>query len=72
MQEQYIPPGTPTLPVVMADAPTSAPLCAWCIDEQGILAGEDSHGICACHKARMLVEHERHRATRQALKGVRA
>lgn len=38
---------------VNEDKPLSAeqvtPLCAWCLAEQGIPAGEGSHGICKRH-----------------------
>ncbi len=31
--------------------------CAWCLSEQGIPAGEGSHGICTMHSNRMLQEY---------------
>jgi hypothetical protein len=30
------------------------PLCAWCLSEQGIAAGEGSHGICTMHAGGLL------------------
>lgn len=64
MQEQYIPTQAPALPIMMAM--TSANPCAWCLKEQGIPAGEDSHGICAFHNAQMLLQAARRRAARAA------
>ena len=64
MQEQSIPLEGPALPVVMAT--TSANLCAWCLKEQGIPAGEGSHGICAFHHAHMLLQAARRRVARVA------
>lgn len=38
------------------------PLCAWCLSEQGIPAGEGSHGICRTHANRLLLQQRaRHR-----------
>ncbi len=34
------------------------PLCAWCLSEQGIPAGEGSHGICKKH-ANWLLQQRR-------------
>src|SRR5260370_33454127 len=64
MQEQSIPPLAPALPVVMATTSTNP--CAWCLKEQGIPAGEGSHGICAFHHAHMLLQAARRRAARAA------
>ena len=64
MQEQSIPLEGPALPVVMAT--TSTNLCAWCLKEQGIPAGEGSHGICAFHHAHMLLQAARRRVARVA------
>src|SRR5690348_10184741 len=44
-----------------------SPLCAWCLSEQGIPAGEGSHGICKQHANRLLLQrrqlHSRRIAT---------
>jgi hypothetical protein len=62
MQEQEFPPEALALPVVVATTSTNP--CAWCLKEQGIPAGECSHGICAFHHAQMLAEAARRRAAR--------
>lgn len=42
------------------------PLCAWCLSEQGIAAGEGSHGICAKHADWLLKQwRERNRRRHQ-------
>jgi len=64
MQEQHITPEVPALPVVVATTSTNP--CAWCLKEQGIPAGEGSHGICAFHNAQMLLQAARRRAVRAA------
>jgi hypothetical protein len=33
-----------------------SPLCAWCLSEQGIPAGEGSHGICKKHANWLLLQ----------------
>lgn len=43
-----------------------SPLCAWCLSEQGIPAGEGSHGICRNHANRLLVQQRRLRSRRIA------
>jgi hypothetical protein len=35
------------------------PLCAWCLSEQGIPAGEESHGICNKHANRLLLQQRK-------------
>lgn len=30
------------------------PLCAWCLSERGMVAGDGSHGICTQHAERLL------------------
>jgi hypothetical protein len=47
--------------VLIADRPFNSnvtiwqsPLCAWCLSEQGIAAGEGSHGICTMHAGGLL------------------
>ena len=62
MQEQSIPLEASALPVVMTAASTN--LCAWCLKEQGVPAGEGSHGICAFHHAHMLLQVARRKAAR--------
>ena len=46
----------------------ASPLCAWCLSEQGIAAGEDSHGICRKHADSFLIQwrelRSRHNRTR--------
>jgi hypothetical protein len=32
------------------------PLCAWCLSEEGLPAGEGSHGICGKHAAAFLLQ----------------
>jgi hypothetical protein len=36
-----------------------SPLCAWCLSEQGIAAGEGSHGICKQHANRLLLQQRK-------------
>ena len=36
-----------------------APLCAWCLSEQGIPAGEGSHGICRQHANGLLLQQRK-------------
>ena len=36
-----------------------SPLCAWCLSEQGIAAGEGSHGICKTHANRLLLQQRK-------------
>src|SRR5258708_15346410 len=64
MQEQHFTPLAPALSVVMATTSTNP--CAWCLKEQGIPAGEGSHGICAFHHAHMLLQAARRRVARVA------
>ena len=67
MQQQPVSTHRPVLPVIMA---TPGGLdCAWCLAEQGIPAGEGSHGICTLHKTQVLVQHRAIRAARQAKRG---
>jgi hypothetical protein len=37
----------------------SMPLCAWCLSEQGIPAGEGSHGICKEHASQLLLQQRK-------------
>lgn len=41
---------------------SSSPLCAWCLSEQGIAAGEGSHGICKQHADNFLIQWREHRS----------
>lgn len=43
--------------------------CAWCLSEQGIVAGEGSHGICKRHANALLLQ-QREMRRRIAVKGV--
>jgi hypothetical protein len=44
-------------PLFNRDIPVwQSPLCAWCLSEQGLLAGEESHGICSTHANRLLLQ----------------
>jgi hypothetical protein len=42
----------------------SSPLCAWCLSEQGVAAGEGSHGICRKHADSFLIQWRQHRSHR--------
>ena len=42
------------------------PLCAWCLSEQGIEAGEGSHGICAVHADWLLKQWREHARRRHS------
>ena len=48
---------------VMAESSTD---CAWCLAEQGLEAGNGSHGICARHEAGILQQYQAHRAAAAA------
>jgi hypothetical protein len=41
-----------------------SPLCAWCLSEQGIPAGEGSHGICKQHANKLLLQQRKIRSRR--------
>lgn len=41
-----------------------SPLCAWCLSEQGIPAGEGSHGICRKHANWLLLQRRELHARR--------
>jgi hypothetical protein len=43
-----------------------SPLCAWCLSEQGIPAGEGSHGICKKHANRLLLQQRKLHSRRAA------
>lgn len=36
-----------------------SPLCAWCLSEQGMPAGEGSHGICKQHANGLLLQQRK-------------
>ena len=42
----------------------TSPLCAWCLSEQGIAAGEGSHGICKQHADSFLLQWKEHHTRR--------
>jgi len=64
-QEQYL--GDNTL--FNSNSPAwHKPLCAWCLSEQGIPAGEGSHGICQKH-ANWLLLQRRNLRSRHAANG---
>ena len=45
----------------LSNSSITNPLCAWCLSEQGIAAGEGSHGICKKHADSFLLQwRERH------------
>lgn len=46
-----------------------SPLCAWCLEEQGIPAGDGSHGICKKHAAVMLLQYRELKASANPAKG---
>ena len=46
-----------------------SPLCAWCLSEQGIPAGEGSHGICRKHANRLLLQQRKLHSRRIAAGG---
>jgi hypothetical protein len=51
---QCIPPSYE--PSILVILPTR---CAWCLSEQGIPAGEGSHGICKKHANRLLLQRRK-------------
>ena len=42
--------------VRLLDEQTPEPDCAWCMVQAGVPLGEGSHGICARHKAQVLLQ----------------
>jgi len=40
----------------LTNSSITSPLCAWCLSEQGIAAGEGSHGICKKHADSFLIQ----------------
>lgn len=50
----------PTVEVLNAELPVwRTPLCAWCLSEQGVPAGEGSHGICREHANKLLLQQRK-------------
>ena len=45
------------------------PLCAWCLSEQGLSAGEGSHGICDKHANWLLLQHRKLRSRSRRTSG---
>ena len=43
-----------------------SPSCAWCLSEQGLEAGEGSHGICKQHANGLLQQQRKLRSRRIA------
>jgi len=37
----------------------SSPVCAWCLSEQQLPAGEGSHGICRRHANQLLLQQRK-------------
>jgi hypothetical protein len=48
----------------LSNGSISSPLCAWCLSEQGVAAGEGSHGICKKHADSFLVQWRENRSHR--------
>jgi hypothetical protein len=44
------------------DNPGRGPVCAWCLFEQNIPAGEGSHGICRQHADQLLLQQRKLRS----------
>jgi hypothetical protein len=56
MQEQYMSDDR----LFNSDIPVWQSLpCAWCLSEQGVAAGEGSHGICKKHANRLLLQQRK-------------
>jgi len=54
-----------TVPSVTCRVIVEALLCAWCLAEQGIAAGEGSHGICESHRQVMMAQYWRLKAAKR-------
>ena len=65
MKQHISPPETHDLPVETL-CPTH--LCAWCLREKGITAGEESHGMCRKHYGLMVADYIRLKAARPVQK----
>ena len=48
----------------LSNGSITSPLCAWCLSEQGIAAGEGSHGICKKHADSFLIQWKELRTRR--------
>jgi len=48
----------------LTNSSITSPLCAWCLSEQGIAAGEGSHGICKKHADSFLIQWKELRTRR--------
>lgn len=48
----------------LSNSSTTSPLCAWCLSEQGLAAGEGSHGICRKHADSFLIQWKELRSRR--------
>jgi hypothetical protein len=57
-------------PLDSGNAVWPSPLCAWCLSEQGIPAGEGSHGICRKHADWLLLQQRKLRSRRIAAGGL--
>ena len=54
-------------PFSSSDIPVwHGPVCAWCLSEQGIPAGEGSHGICKMHARGLVLQLRKLRSSRIA------
>jgi hypothetical protein len=45
------------------------PLCAWCLSEQGMAAGDGSHGICTEHADWLMKQWRERRSARRRQQG---
>lgn len=60
-QEKYL----ADAPLFNRDIPVwQSSLCAWCLSEQGLPAGEGSHGICSGHANKLLLQQRTLRSRR--------
>jgi hypothetical protein len=55
-QEQYLLDDQPS------NSGITSALCAWCLSEQGVAAGEGSHGICKKHADSFVIQWREHRS----------
>lgn len=46
----------------LSNSGTPPPLCAWCLSDMGMAAGEGSHGICKKHADSFLIQWREHRS----------
>jgi hypothetical protein len=52
----------------LANSSTTNSMCAWCLSERGIAAGEGSHGICKKHADSFLIQWRKHRDRHMAMR----